>query len=185
MTRRTLACALTLVIAALPSAWGETPPAAAPEVGDVYQEYIDTAWREAVDGENPTASCAAVKGRTMSSKDPAAFRALFACNVDIPVRYFETYLDQVESGEKTCQNFMREFITKLSAMTMSTDSLQKMAESMTDSGDAESAVTAALGSVAEEAMTEKGLEDPKRLVKNRLSERTRELCPDIAAVVLR
>jgi hypothetical protein len=91
----------------------------------------------------------------------------------------------VESGEKTCQNFMREFITKLSAMTMSTDSLQKMADSMADSGDAESAVTAALGSVAEEAMTEKGLEDPKRLVKNRLSERTRELCPDIAAVVLR
>ena len=60
----------------------------------------------------------------------------------------------------------------------------KMADSMADSGDPEASVAGALGSVAEEAMTEKGLEDPKQLVKGRLADRTRELCPQFAAVIL-
>lgn len=175
---------LVLTLAALPAAWTKASASGTPDVGDPYQTSIDRAWQEAVDGENPSSSCAALKGRTMGATDPVAFRALFACNVDIPARYFETYLDQVEEGDRTCQNFMMEMMTQLPAMTMSTDSLQKMADSMAESGDPEASVTGALGSVAEEAMTEKGLEDPKRLVKNRLDKRTRELCPQFAAVIL-
>jgi hypothetical protein len=34
-------------------------------------------------------------------------------------------------------------------------------------------------------MTETGLEDPKRIVKSRLEGRTRELCPQLADVILR
>lgn len=176
---------LALLLTALPSVGADASESDAPEVGDLYQKSIDRAWQEAAEGKNPSSTCAAVKGRTMGSTDPSAFRALFACNVDIPTRYFETYLDQVEAGKKTCRDFMMEFMTKLSALTMSTDSLQQMADSMASSGDADSAVTEALGSVAEEAMNDTGFEDPKRLIKNRLSERTREVCPEIASVVLR
>jgi len=179
-----LLAGFAFLLTSLPSIAAEASESSPPEVGDLYQESIDIAWHEAVDGKNPSSSCAGLKGRTMGSTDPAAFRALFACNVDIPTRYFETYLDQVEGGNKTCQNFMVEMLTQLPAMTMSTDSLQKMADSMADSGDPEASVTGALGSVAEEAMTEEGLEDPKRLVKNRVDKRTRELCPQFAAVIL-
>lgn len=167
------------------TASAESSSSGAPEVGDPYQKSIDRAWQEAVDGKNPSAACAGLKGRVMGTKDTTAFRALFACNVDIPVRYFETYLDRVETGDHTCMDFMTHFITQISAMTMSTDSLQKMADSLAATGDAESAVQDALGSAADEAMTETGLEDPKRLIKKRLTERTQAVCPDIAGVVLR
>jgi hypothetical protein len=180
-----LAVGFVLTLTVLPTVRAEASTSGSPDVGDPYQASIDRAWQEAVDGENPSSSCAALKGRTMGATDPVAFRALFACNVDIPARYFETYLDQVEEGDKTCQNFMMEMMTQLPAMTMSTDSLQKMADSMAESGDPEASVTGALGSVAEEAMTEDGLEDPKRLIKNRLDKRTRDLCPQFAAVILR
>ena len=67
---------------------------------------------------------------------------------------------------------------------MSADAMQGVIDSMAASGDTEAAVTDALGEAADEAMTEEGLEDPKRLIKNRLDERTRELCPDFARVIL-
>lgn len=60
-----------------------------------------------------------------------------------------------------------------------------MADSVAASGENPSAVTEALGSAAEDVMTETGLEDPRRLVKNRLAERTREVCPAEADGILR
>ena len=154
-------------------------------MGEAYQRDVDKAWERAVEGRNPMTACAMLKGKVMGSDSPEAFRALFVCNVDVPVRYFETYLDLVESGEKTCYSFLREITTQLPAMTTSTESLQKMADSVAASGENPSAVTEALGSAAEEVMTETGLEDPKRLVKNRLAERTREVCPTEAEGILR
>lgn len=184
-SRTLLRALLVLTLAALPAAWTRASASGAPDVGDPYQTSIDRAWQESVDGKNPSSSCAGIKGRTMGSTDAAALRALFACNVDIPARYFETYLDQVEAGEKACQDFMVEMMTQLPAMTMSTDAMQGVIDSMAASGDTEAALTEALGSVAEEAMTEEGLQDPKRVIKNRLDSRTRELCPDFADVILR
>lgn len=67
----------------------------------------------------------------------------------------------------------------------STDAMQGVIDSMAASGDTEAALTEALGSIAEEAMTEEGLQDPKRVIENRLDSRTRELCPDFADVILR
>jgi len=156
-----------------------------PDVGEAYQKSIDRAWERAAEGRNPMTTCAMLKGKVMGSDSREAFRALFVCNVDVPVRYFETYLERVESGEKTCYNFLREITTQLPAMTASTESLQKMADSMATNGENPSAVTEALGSTAEEVMTETGLEDPKRMVKNRLAERTREVCPAEADGILR
>lgn len=79
---------------------------------------------------------------------------------------------------------MAEVSINLGAMTMSTDVLEQMIEQMEESGDAEASAEAALGAVAEEAVTEDGLTDPKRLVKDRLAERTRQLCPDFADVIV-
>lgn len=176
---------LALLLVTMPAVWAETSSSGAPNVGEAHQQSIDRAWKQAVEGKNPSSSCAGIKGRAMGSTDAAAFRALYACNVDIPARYYETYLDQVEAGEKTCQDFMVEMMTQLPAMTMSTDAMQGVIDSMAASGDNEAAVTEALGEAAEEAMTEEGLEDPKRIIKNRLDGRTRELCPGFADVILR
>jgi len=35
--------------------------------------------------------------------------------LEIPVRYYDAYLDQVESGKKTCMDYMVEMATKLTA----------------------------------------------------------------------
>ena len=177
--------ALWIITGLAGTALAQSSASGAPQVGDAYQKSIDRAWEKAVAGKNPMTTCAMLKGKVMGSDSPEAFRALFVCNVDVPVRYFETYLELVESGEKTCYNFLREITTQLPAMTTSTESLQKMADSVAASGENPSAVTEALGSAAEDVMTETGLEDPKRLVKNRLAERTREVCPAEADGILR
>jgi hypothetical protein len=167
----------------------EAPAPDGPQVGGDYQETVDRAWGLAVTGEKPTNTCAAVKGRVVGKKDRSteALRALLACNVDIPVRYFESYLDKVEAGEKTCINYMMEMTTQLPAMTMSTDVLGEMVESIKESGDAEAqaAATEALTDVTMDATADKGANDPKRIIKNRLTERTQAVCPEIASVVLR
>ena len=126
-----------------------------------------------------------MKGRIAGTGDSDAFRALFACNVDIPARYFNAYLDKVETGEKTCQDFMTHFMTRLSAMTMDAGKLLKMAEGLSADGNVDAAVVETLGVAAEDAMTEEGLKDPKRLIKDRLSDRTKQVCPDIAPYILR
>jgi hypothetical protein len=36
-----------------------------------------------------------------------------------------------------------------------------------------------------DATADKGANDPKRIIKNRLTERTQAVCPEIASVVLR
>jgi hypothetical protein len=170
-----------------PAAWSQTPPGA-PQVGEEYQNTVDKAWGLAVSGEKPTNTCAAIKGKIVGKKDSsaAALQALLACNVEIPVRYFETYLDKVEAGEKTCINYMMEMTTQLSAMTMSADVLGEMVESIEESGDqeAQAAAAEALTAVAMDATAEQEANDPKRIIKMRLTNRTNEICPEVAAAVL-
>lgn len=155
-----------------------------PEVGEAYQDAVDTAWHEAGVGEDPSMTCARVKGRVAGTGDTDAFRALFACNVDIPARYFHAYLDQVEAGESTCQDLMREVMTKLTAMTMSADLVMEMADRIEEGEDTGSAVAGVIGAAAEGATEDGELKHPKRLVKDRIAERTRALCPDFASVIL-
>jgi hypothetical protein len=177
--------ALILLIVFAVSASASDERSSPPEVGDAYQETIDTAWEKAAAGNDPSMTCAALKGRIAGTRDQDAFPALFACNVDIPARYFHTYLDTVAAGEKTCVGLMREVMTKLSAMTMSADVIVEMAEKIEQGDDSESAMAGALRGAAGDAINDDGLKDPKRLVKDRIAERTRKLCPDFADTILR
>lgn len=162
--------------------------AGAPRVSEAYQSTINRGWEKAVAGETPAYACAGLKGRLMGTDktaDADALEALYACNVLLPVRYFETYLDQVEAGEKTCTGLMTEMATQLTAMTISVDSIQGMADAMGAEGEAaESAAVGAVRAAVDEATLEKGLQDPKRLIKDRLETPIRKACPDLADIML-
>lgn len=161
--------------------------AGAPRVSDRYQRSIDRGWQKAVAGETPAYACAGLKGRvvgTAETADAEALEALFACNVLLPVRYFETYLEKVEAGEKTCYDFQRELMTQLSAMTVSVESIEGMVAAA-GGDDPQAAASGALSAAVDAATMEKGLTDPKRLVKDRLKEPARRACPDAADAILR
>lgn len=158
----------------------------APAVGERYQQTIDRAWENALAGETPAYACAGLKGRLMGAEDPAADggrEALFACNVLAPARYFETLLDRVDSGEGTCQEVMTAFMTQLSAMTLSIESIQGMVDAM--ERDPQGGAVAALRLAVDEATMEKGLADPRALIKERLAGRVGATCPDLAPLMLR
>jgi len=156
----------------------------APRVEEAYQERIDEAWREAVAGENPAATCAGVKGRAAAAPAGSAARALEACNIDIPARYFLAYVDRVKAGEKTCMNLMTEVMTKLSSMTMSMEGFRDLAR---PGGEMDSSQAAAAGGamIAGAASSGGGANDPRQVVKERLRERVTEVCPGEAGVILR
>jgi hypothetical protein len=179
-----LVISLALLLGCSVAMAASEPPSDPPQVGQDYQDTINAAWDKAVTGDNPAMSCAALKGRVAGSGDTKAFKALFACNVEIPARYFHSYLDSVAAGEKSCMGFMREVMTKLSAMTISADVVMEMAETLEQAGDGEEAVASALGKTAGDALADSGMRQPKQLVKDRISSRTRQLCPDIANIVL-
>lgn len=165
---------------------GDGPVAGAPQVSDTYQSSINRGWEEAVAGDTPAYACAGLKGQVMGTEetaDPEALEALFACNVLLPVRYFETYLERVESGEKSCYEFSTEMSIQLPAMTLSVDSIQGMVDAMEEGG--EEAAAGSLAGAVDDATMEQGLTDPKRLIKDRLEEPLRRLCPDMAGGILR
>lgn len=163
-----------------------TRASGAPEVEERYQERIDEAWRKAVAGENPATTCAAVKGRATASEAGSASRAVEACNIDIPVRYFLTYVERVEAGQRTCMNLMTEVTTRLPAMTISTEPFRELArrgeEGEMSEAEAAGAATAIL---AGEAAAGGGANDPQRIVKDRLRDRVTAVCPNEAGLILR
>lgn len=158
----------------------------APEVEEPYQARIDEAWRKAVAGENPSTTCAAVKGRAAASRRDASARAMEACNVDIPVRYFLTWLERVEGGEKSCMELMTEVTTRLPAMTISTEGFRDLARRGEAADTSEAAATEAGAAIlAGEAAAGGGASDPRRAVKDRLRERVSAVCPNEADIILR
>ena len=165
--------------------------AGAPTVAETYQRSINRGWEKAVAGETPAYACAGLKGRvigTGEAPEPEAVEALYACNVLLPVRYFETHLDRVEAGEISCYDFSRDMSIQIGAMTMSIDDIGGMVEALADaSGDEEVQAEAETMSdlVADAATLEEGLEDPERAIKDLLAERVRAVCPDSADSILR
>ncbi|MGH7563824.1 MAG: hypothetical protein ACREK5_05325 [Gemmatimonadota bacterium] len=150
----------------------------APDVGDPYQERIDEAWRKAVEGENPAYACASLKGRaSMGSDSDAASRALSACNVDIPVRYFQTYIERVEAGDRSCLDLVMEVTTKLPAMTISMEAFPEIAERGSGTHASDDALADAGAVLAARGSSE-------GIVKDRLRHRISEVCPDEAGVLL-
>lgn len=160
-------------------------PSGAPEVEEAYQDRIDEAWRMAVAGEDPSTTCAALKGRTVVAEPGSADRALAACNLDIPVRYFLTYADRVEAGEKTCMELMTHVLITLPAMTMSTEGFRGLARE--ESADLNESDVAAAGAaiLAGAAAAGGGASDLQGAIKDRLRERFAEVCPSETAAILR
>jgi len=157
----------------------------APQVEAAYQARIDAAWRKAVAGESPVTTCAAVKGRAVVGPPGSATRALVACNIDIPARYFLTVVDRVEAGEKSCQDLMMEVTTKLPAMTMSADAFAEIArKGDAGGGDAETARAGAV-LLRQAAAAGGGADDPRQAVKDRLRDRVTAVCPGEAGFILR
>jgi hypothetical protein len=154
----------------------------APRVEAAHQEGIDAAWTKAMAGENPSHDCARVKGMIAGTKSSAdSQKALQACNVEIPARFFLTRLDEVERGERTCEAFMMEVFTQLPAMTMDIGGLERIVERGGSSEKEASGDAAGLiAGVAVDGMSDRGDNDPKRLIKERIASRTAQLCPDIA-----
>ena len=162
----------------------EDAASGAPQVSERYQSTINRGWEEAVAGETPAYACAGLKGRVMAAEavDAEAKEALFACNVLLPARYFETFLERIEGGEKSCADLMMAMATQLSAMTISVDSIQGIADALeADPESGGGAVAAAVG----EAVLQQGLSEPKALIKERLADSVRKRCPEMAAVILR
>jgi len=161
-------------------------PDGVPEVEERYQEDIDEAWLEAVAGEDPSTTCAAVKGRSVASEPGSADRALAACNIDIPVRYFLTAVERVEAGEATCMDLMTQIMTKLPAMTISMEGFRELAH-RGDEADTSASAAAGKGTdiLAGAATGRGGAGDAQQAVKERLRDRVTEVCPDEAGIILR
>lgn len=132
-----------------------------PEVGDAFQKGVDEAWELAAAGEDPSNSCAAVKGRVQGTTKyghpsdeelESARQALQACNLDIPVRYFHAMLDKVRAGELDCRAYFSQRTRSMSAMTVSV-------------GDTEPA---------------EGETTPEQALRAALRQPEEEACPDVA-----
>lgn len=156
-----------------------------PQVEAAHQARIDEAWRKAVAGENPATTCAAVKGRAAVGPAGSATRALVACNIDIPARYFLTVVDRVEAGETSCQNLMVEVTTRLSAMTASADAFAEIVRQGGEGGGDAEGARAAGAILAREAAAGGGAADPRQAVRDRLRDRVTAVCPGEAGLILR
>jgi hypothetical protein len=159
-------------------------PNGAPTVEQAYQGRVDEAWRKALAGENPASTCAGVKGRAVRATPGSADRALAACNVDIPTRYFLTLVGQVEDGEITCRELMVQVTTRLSSMTVSVEALGDLARE-SPGADTTGAAGAAAAVLTGEAAAGGGGGDPRQAVKDRLRSRVTEVCPGEAGLILR
>jgi hypothetical protein len=155
---------LTMAAAAGLPALAQTSAGEAPDVGAEFQAAIDEAWREAADGTSSFEACAAFKGslhgRIRSQGDTElttrAARAIQACEVDVPVRYFQTYLDAVAAGEYSCSDFLSHVETQMGGIGTRPTSLEGMEP-----------------------------EEPRPLVLKALADRIKAECPFVGAFMLR
>lgn len=161
-----LLCSLSLcAISWAPSPTTAQPLATeAPDVGSAeFQGAIDKAWEEAKEGKSSHKACTRIKGsvhgRIRYSKEEGvlekATRAIQVCEHEIPVRYFETYLDQVVAGEHACMDFMSQFHIEMGAIGLRMATFEQVQPKNT-----------------------------KDLILKDLAERLRRDCPDIAPWML-
>jgi hypothetical protein len=161
-----LLCCLSLcVISWLPPlATAQPSSSKAPDVDSAeFQGAIDKAWEEAKAGKSSHKACTGIKGsvhgRIRYSKEKGvlekATRAIQVCEHEIPVRYFETYLNQVVAGEKSCRDFMSQFQVEMGAIGLRMATFEQIEPRHT-----------------------------KELILKSLAERIRQDCPDIAPWML-
>ena len=78
---------------------------------------------------------------------------------------------------------MMAMTTQLSAMTLSIDTIQGMADALEETP--EDAAAGTVAAALDEATLEQGLTDPKHAIKDRLREDVEATCPDLASVIRR
>ena len=153
-----------LMMLFLSLALGQPALAQAPDVGPEFQEEIDEALREVTEGVSPSRACAGLKGsvhgqiRYQGQTDllATATPAIQACELEVPIRYFETYLDRVVAGEHSCIDFMSHFTTEMGAVNIRMSSIEDIEPKETEP-----------------------------LILKVLAERIRGDCPDVAQFMLR
>jgi hypothetical protein len=139
---------------------GQAPDVGAPE----FQKDIDEAWKKAKEGQTPVNACAAIKGsvhgRVKYQKQQdfldKAKRTIQVCEYELPLRYFEAYLDLVSEEKKSCQDFVSEFSTQMGAVKVRMDTFEDLEP-----------------------------KDTEPLILKALEERIQETCPFVGAFMLR
>lgn len=135
---------------------------------------LDNAWTDAKAGKSPATACAKVKGSLITDESDAAHKAVAQCNYDIPVKYFNVLLDQVEAGSMTCNKFMTSIATQLSALTMSVGGLKRAVQaSGSDSNQTKANVADILGTAA----TSDDTVSASDRIKSALAPRAVAVCP--------
>jgi hypothetical protein len=148
------------------------PQTTVPDVELMHRKQVEEAWEKALAGSDPTTACAIVKSQAAAAGAEAAARAVAACSVDIPVRYFHTQLAQVASGSRSCEQVMLSMQSQLPALTMSLASVRELTGSDKDDSDASSNPNDAAAA------------DAPQLVKERLYDAVVATCPAQAADML-
>lgn len=146
------------------------PQLVAPAVEPAYQNRVENAWQRALAGSDPTNSCAVLKSQLTVRGAAPGPRALAACNVDVPVRYFHTLLERAQSGQTTCAQVSSVMLSQLPALTMSQARVREMLGSDTGSSS---------NSGVDEAAS-----DSARMVKDRLYDAVVATCPAEAAEMM-
>lgn len=152
------------------------PQVLPPQVEQAQQSRLDEAWQWALAGQDPTAICSVVKSQALMGNPPE--RALIACNVDVPVRFFQTQLQMVQRGETSCDAVVALMQGQLPAMTMSLERLGELVRSgaaPTDGG----ASARAIATLSPEASG-----DSRQIVKERLYDSIVAICPGQAAAMM-
>lgn len=168
----TIALAFSLSLLGGCSVSSTDSAAAAQTTSKTSNTALASAWSKAKAGESPATDCARVKGSLINDDSAAAGVAVAQCNFDIPVAYFNTLLDGVDAGDRTCNQFMTTMATQLSALTMSVGGLKRALDN-NGAGSADSAATAALSG----ALTGGSAASAKDKVKAALSRRAIAACP--------
>lgn len=138
---------------------------------------LDNAWAKAKAGENPSTTCAKVKGYAISNDSSSARAALAQCNFDIPVRYFNALLDDVDTGKLSCAKFMTTMSTQLSALTLSVGGLKQAARKRSHDASASADASTMLNAV----LTSDSAMSAKDQVKAALAPRAIAACPIMKA----
>lgn len=159
----------------------------APEVEERYQELVNRAWRQASDGRSPATTCAGIRARASRAAAGSADRALAACDIDLPIRYYTVLIERVEAAGTTCTELMLDVTTSLRTMTTSVQGLSDLAR-QAQAGDgtdtsAEAASVAASAVVIGAAGA--GETDARRAIIEAIRERVTSACPDEAPIMLR
>ncbi len=174
-TRFTITILPVLALALLGACSSSSGDAAAKTESKPANSALEKAWSKARAGENPANACAVVKGSLLTDESEAARKATDQCNYDIPVKYFNVLLDQVDAGSLTCSQFMVRMSTQLRSMTMSMGGLKQAARKSANGEDSTESATGTITS----AVTSDNTQSAREKVKAALSERATTVCPDL------